>query len=150
MTVAEQGSSTTKYFNFETNGDISEYQDFTDTPPLHSLWVTYPIQSQGTNSVTFIDTTIITGGISTHIVSKVTMSYEGVSSLPIYDSTLSIIKIKAIAKNIATSSVQNQIDSAIAHYYFAPSIGYIAKLRQEPGGLSSNGSENTLIRFTLR
>ncbi len=138
-----------KYYNFESNGDISEYVDYSDTPPLRSFWVTYPIQSIGAKTYTLIDTTVTVSGISSRITSKAIVSYEGSSRLPIYDSSLTMIKIKTVGVNTVTSSVQNRTDSLIAYYYFAPSIGYIAKYREEPSSFG-DGLEQTLISFVLQ
>ncbi len=137
-----------KYFNYELNGDISEYIDYSDTPPLHSFWATYPIQSRATKLYTLIDTTVTVSGVTSHVVSTVSVSYEGISTLAIYDSTLTMIKIKTVGVNSVTSPVQNYSDSLTAYYYFAASIGYIAKQRQEPNSFGG-GSEETLVSFRL-
>lgn len=151
MNVMRIVSSTSgdRYFNFEANGDISEYQDFA---PFNPVWVTYPIQSKASQSIIIADTTILIAGQSTYFSSKINLTYEGISSMPIYDSSLVLAKTKVQAIINVVSPIQNQNDTINAYFYFSPSIGYIAKTEEDAitGSVQSNAAKSTLVSFTLK
>jgi hypothetical protein len=143
-----------EYFNFEPNGDISEFVDFGSFLSFPSLWITFPIQSRQAKTYTIFDTTLIVGGTSTRLTSTITVSYAGMSTMTIHDSTLTLIKVKILSTNKAVPDPQQVSASAIAYFYFAPSIGYIAQSYQEPYKISDqpyhNGEDIRLVDYVLR
>jgi hypothetical protein len=142
------------YFNFEPNGDISEFIDFGPFTPIQPLWVSYPIQSRTAKTYTILDTTIMRNGVSTKATSIVTISHSGISSMQVGDSTLTLVRIKLHASNSIVSQVENTAYSAAAYYYFAPSIGYIAQIHEDPIHIpdfpAQGGSDQLLVSYRLR
>lgn len=137
-----RGSGYLAYFNFEPNGDISQYFQ------KSSVWLTFPIQSHTLKSCTFLDT--VYRGI-VHSVSKADLSFEGLDTMFIHDSSLTVAKIKWFGIFKSTASYGSKIDTIIGYYYFAPSIGYIAKQRTEESYVRDvNPDEFILTKFTLK
>jgi hypothetical protein len=136
--------NTPAYYNFEPNGDISLYFENI------RLWLTYPIQSHSHRTYIFIDTI----SDNEHTVSKANISYEGISTMSLGDTSLAVTKIKWFGLFTFTNSVMNYTDTIIAYYYFAPSIGYLVKQRTEGGtdraGNRSNTDEFVLTKFSLK
>lgn len=141
------------YYCFELNGDISAFIDFGGFFPFPSLWITYPVQSHQPKTYTVIDTTLIVGGQSMHITTKVTLSNEGISSMTIHDSTLMLTKIKVVGSNTITPDPENMSYSVIGYTYFAPSIGYVAQNHSDPYKIPDapyqNGEDVKLVDYIL-
>lgn len=141
------------YYSFEPNGDISAYIDYGGLLSLPSFWITYPVQSYQAKTYTLLDTTIVSGGTSTRMTAVATLSYAGISSMTIHDSTLMLVKIKIVGTQTITPDPQNMSYSVTADNYFAPSIGYVAQTHQDPykipGETFHRGEDIKLVDYLL-
>jgi hypothetical protein len=138
------------YFNFESNGDISEYQNFGGAQIMPNQWVTYPVASQGKRTYLLADTSFLYQGQQAYYKATMEVANEGISSMAIYDSALALVKIKMTGTVVATLGGQTDNTSVVEYYYFAPAIGYIAK-RESSGQPSQDiqGWRETLVAFKI-
>jgi hypothetical protein len=151
MVVTQAGyapGAWSQHFNFELTGDISEHMEIGG--PFSSSWLTYPVSTQGPRSVILADTSVIYSGELIHVTIKVDMTNEGVSSVKVGDTTLAVVKVKLVGTTSLTSPSANESQLTTAYYYYAPSIGYFAKQRQERRGTQGfYCTERTLVSYKL-
>ena len=145
-------SRDTFYLNFESNGDISEYE-----PGLSANfnWFTIPIGSKTTSLLISEDTTISFGGITEHTKSTVTISYVDDETMTVKGQSLSVTKLQLLAVSTQTVTPPGTTTTTtdISFAYFAPSLGYLTKsetpVSTDPtSGTKSQGRLSILFDYT--
>ena len=153
VSMLSSTDTSTVYFNYEANGDISfGYPGFS---PASAIWVTYPISSKTSSTVTLIDTSYTFFGVTISAKTTLTSSYVGTESMTINGQSVSVIKIKMTSLTKTTTAGIPREDTSVTYIYIAPSLGYLAKVDQAPMtipvlGTKSEGSYSALIRYTLK
>lgn len=161
-TDLKTGVKSDTYINYETNGDVSIFTGgggqsiFGGTFPN---WLTLTVQSHTTTTLKLIDTTIsfLLGGVSlpVHIVAIDTQKYVNNGTASVSGNTLPVINMSELIVATFNAILLSSSTTSITKIAFAPSIGYITDQRSEPtkgifGTRASNGSETTLISYTLK
>jgi hypothetical protein len=163
----QTGVQTISYFNYESNGDISEYAGGSLLSFLGITfpdWITYPVQSHETAGFKAFDDTVRILPIPIHVLATDSMTYSGMTTFSTGDKTLGIFKLNH------TTIYQGQIillpppfpalpfgpNSQVTVFSYAPAIGFYAERRAEPfkfpagAAPSVNGLDKKLVSYNLK
>lgn len=131
------------YFSFESNGDISIYQDSHGQPGRKSGWDRLPIISKGQTSFTEFDTTYD----GQHDVVKHTIAYAG-------EETISILGKSFHAYKVTYDHIQSDGEhDPLETNWIVPELSVLVKDTSPPGivyGFTVNGRKVELIDYTLK
>ncbi len=163
------GLVTNSYYNYETNGDLSEYVHGSALSFLgitYPDWVTYPMQSHTTSGSKVADTTISfpVGPISVpiHMVVTDSLSYVNAGTYSFNQTSLAVFNLKhetfyngtiTLIPGLPGTQIGTTGTTSLS---FAPSIGFYAERKSDPiivpQGLfpSINGLDITLTSYQLK
>jgi len=152
LTNVEPTDTSTIYFNYESNGDVSM---FVHTSETDGEWLLLPISSKTTSTVTVMDTTIDVFGLQMKMKSTMTTSYAGTENFTVKGQAVSTMKIKNVILSSVSFAGGNTESTSEASFYFAPSLGYFTKMETpvfiDPNtGEKAEGSVSILIDYNLK
>jgi hypothetical protein len=132
--LSESDSKPAIFISYESNGDISFGGPFNDTASSFR-WTTYPTGSHKTIS----DPKVDTFEFSSHIVESGDRSYVGTETITAAGRNYSTSHVRVTSRflDVDTSGSFADSSNTTLDYWFAPSIGFIAKGMQHG---SSSGS----------
>jgi hypothetical protein len=133
------------FLNYETNGDISYYEDNSGKPGTRSGWITIPLGRKGKSSFISFDSTIESGLREQETAS---WTYTG-------DATVTFSNHDFHTQTFDTELDRlNGTHDPIQNYWFAPEIGFYVKESQQPGlswnGTRVNGDNSELVSYVLK
>jgi hypothetical protein len=161
-TNLSSGVQSDSYLNFEPNGDVSFYSGggagFGFGGGSIPDWTLFGAQSHTVTHFNIADTSVdlLGNGTLIHIVIADSIFYVDNGTFSIMGKNLAVINMNQVVNFTGSIVIPLFSSRQISHFAMAPSIGYYADQRTDPGkspipgGQMSQGSESILTSYTLR